>query len=82
VIRLWKLEVHDLAVTKLKSFRPHDRSDLQALCDRGLLNAQKLREALHLAFPFRSPKPGDEDDDPDNPDWTKVSKHFKRSNAI
>jgi hypothetical protein len=30
VLRLWKLEAHDLAATKLKSFRPKDRQDLQA----------------------------------------------------
>ena len=34
VIRLWELEVHDLAVTKLKAFRPQDRQDLRFLCDQ------------------------------------------------
>lgn len=78
VLRLWKLEANDLAATKLKSFRPHDRADLQALCDRGLIDAGKLRAALESAFPFRSPKAGDEEDDPDNPDWTKAVASYKR----
>jgi hypothetical protein len=37
VLCLWELEPHDLAATKLKSFRPQDRQDLQFLCDAGLL---------------------------------------------
>src|SRR5262245_16738332 len=78
VLRLWKLEVHDLAVSKLKSFRPRDREDLQALCDRGLLNPAKLRESLQEAFPFKSPKEEDADEDPDNPDWEKAVTHLKR----
>jgi hypothetical protein len=78
VLRLWKLEVHDLAVTKLKSFRPKDRQDLQALCDRGLLDVGKLRESLDAAFPFRSPKPEDATDDRDTPDWGIAFANFKR----
>jgi len=78
VIRLWKLEDHDLAASKLKSFRPQDRADLQAMCDRGLLTAGRLRESLEEAFPWRSPKEGDEEDDPDNPDWGKAYASFKR----
>ena len=56
---------HDLAASKLKSFRPQDRADLQAMCDRGLLTAGRLRESLEEAFPWRSPKEGDEEDDPE-----------------
>lgn len=81
VLRLWRLEDHDLAATKLKSFRPQDREDLQALCDRGLLTAQKLRASLEEAFPWRSPKAGDEEDDPDTPDWGKALRNFKRVEA-
>jgi hypothetical protein len=77
-LRLWKLEIHDLAATKLKSFRPKDREDLQILCDRGLLNATKLRQALEDAFPYRSPKPEDAEDDPDTPDWGKALANCKR----
>lgn len=78
VIRLWKLEVHDFAVTKLKSFRPKDRQDLQNLCDRGLLNAARLRDSLEAAFSCRSPKLEDAEDDPDTPDWGKALANFKR----
>jgi hypothetical protein len=81
VLRLWKLEVHDLAASKLKSFRTNDRADLQALCDRGLLNAGKLRASLEAAFPFRSPKEEDAEDDLDNPDWGRALTHFKRVEA-
>jgi hypothetical protein len=78
VLRPWKLEVHDLAATKLKSFRPQDREDLQILCDRGLLGATKLRESLEAAFPLRSPKEEDAENDPDTPDWGIALKNFKR----
>ncbi len=78
VLRLWKLEIHDLAVTKLKSFRPKDRQDLQALCDRGLLNAAALRASLEAAFPLRSPKAEDAESDPDSPDWGTALTNFKR----
>lgn len=81
VLRLWKLEIHDLAVSKLKSFRPQDREDLQALCDRSLLNAATLRARLEKAFQFRSPKPEDEEDDPDTPDWGRALRNLKRVEA-
>lgn len=81
VLRVWTLEVHDLAVTKLKSFRPQDRQDLQILCDRGLLDAAKLHESLQAAFPFRSPKTEDAEDDMDNPGWGKALTSWKRVNA-
>ena len=42
VLRLWRLDPHDLAVTKLKSFRPQDREDLQYLCDGGLIQEAPL----------------------------------------
>jgi Nucleotidyltransferase of unknown function (DUF6036) len=82
VLRLWKLEVHDLAATKLKSFRPRDRADLQALCEKDLLNAGKLRESLEAAFPWKSPKEADADDDPDTPDWGKALENCKRVEAF
>jgi hypothetical protein len=50
VIRLWRLENHDAAATKLKSFRAQDRQDLQFMCDEGLLNPSALRESLNSAF--------------------------------
>src|SRR5262249_1438659 len=60
VLRLWEMEVHDLAATKLKSFRTHDRQDLQLLCNRGLLDPRKLRASLEAAYPFSLP--GKDDD--------------------
>ena len=78
VLKVWMLEVHDLAATKLKSFRPQDREDLQILSDRGLLNAAKLYESLQAAFPFKSPKPEDAEDDQDTPDWGVALANLKR----
>ena len=66
VLRLWKLEIHDLAATKLKSFRAQDRQDLQMLCDQGLIDAKKLRDRLNAAYLFYVPGK-DDDDHPDNP---------------
>lgn len=63
VIRLWELEVHDLAATKLKSFRPKDRQDLQFLCDAGLLEPKELRASLESAFLWSHEKDGDRDRD-------------------
>jgi hypothetical protein len=81
VLRLWKLEVHDLAATKLKSFRAKDRQDLQALCDRGFLTAARLRESLEAAFPLRSPKAEDAENDPDSPDWGTALANLRRVEA-
>lgn len=78
VLKVWMLEIHDLAATKLKSFRPQDREDLQMLCDRGLLTEPKLHESRQAAFPFRSPKMEDAEDDPDNPDWGRAFANWKR----
>jgi hypothetical protein len=63
VLRLWRLEIHDLAATKLKCFRAQDRDDLQYLCDLGRLRADKLTEALERAFYWSMPKDGDPDRD-------------------
>jgi hypothetical protein len=72
-LRLWKLEIHDLAVTKLKSFRAKDREDLQEMCDRGLLQAEKLRQSFDMAFQFVLEK-----DDEDNPAWAKARAGLRR----
>jgi len=63
VIRLWQLEVHDLAATKLKSFRSQDHEDLQFLCDQRKLRSEALRESLNHAFIWNTPKDGDPDYD-------------------
>lgn len=59
VIRLWQLEVHDLAATKMRIFRPQDRQDLRFLCDLGLLQAAQLRESLEKAWIWSLEKDGD-----------------------
>jgi hypothetical protein len=61
VLRIWQLEVHDLAATKLKCFRAQDREDLQLLCDSGRLEADRLTAALELAFRWTMEKDGDPD---------------------
>jgi hypothetical protein len=62
VLQLWKLEVHDIAASKLKRFHAGDREDIQGLCDRGLLDPLRLRAALEQAFQFSLPGKDDEDD--------------------
>ena len=78
VLKVWLPDVHDLAATKLKSFRPQDREDLQFLCDRELLDKIKLFESLDKAFSFRSPKAEDAEDDPDTPNWGRALRNLKR----
>jgi hypothetical protein len=63
VLRLWRPEPHDLAATKLKSFRPQDRADLRFLCDEGVLHAEALRRSLESAFLWTTDKDGDPDRD-------------------
>lgn len=63
VIRLWRLEIHDLAATKLKCFRAQDRDDLQFLCDTGRLRADQLKAALESAFLWTTEKDGDPERD-------------------
>lgn len=63
VIRLWELEEHDLAATKMKTFRPQDRQDLRFLCDQGALRADKLRKALEKAWIWTTAKDGDDERD-------------------
>jgi hypothetical protein len=71
VLRLWQVEVHDLAATKLKSFRSQDREDLQFLCDQGKLSVQPLRQSLERAFIWSTPKDGD-------PDYDRAFAHLER----
>jgi hypothetical protein len=65
------LEVHDLAATKLKSYRSQDRADLQFLCDQGKLSAESLRESLAHAFIWNTEKDGD-------PDYDRAFAHLER----
>jgi hypothetical protein len=59
VIRLWELEIHDLAVSKMRTFRQQDREDLRFLCDQGVLQADKLRASLEKAWIWTMEKDGD-----------------------
>ena len=59
IIRVWQLDVHDLAATKMRCFRAQDRQDLRFLCDQGLLKADPLRQALDKAFTWSMEKDGD-----------------------
>lgn len=46
VIRLFELDDHDLAVTKLGRFKPRDTEDLRLMCEEGLLDASTLETRL------------------------------------
>jgi Nucleotidyltransferase of unknown function (DUF6036) len=59
VIRLWRPEPHDLAATKVLSFRSNDRQDIQFLCEARLLKPDKLREAMEQAWINTMDKDGD-----------------------
>jgi hypothetical protein len=60
VIRIWQLESHDLAASKLKSFRAQDKEDLRFMCDEGLLSPAELRKSLKSAFQWVADKDDDE----------------------
>ena len=59
VIRLFHLEDHDFAVTKLKRFSPKDQEDIRTMCDLELLDPDTLAQRVIAAHPFRHEK--DED---------------------
>jgi hypothetical protein len=60
VLRVYHLEPHDLAATKLSRFAPKDREDIRQLCDLGHLDPVKLEETLEKAFRWNLDKDGDE----------------------
>jgi hypothetical protein len=47
-LRLFVLEAHDLALTKLERNFECDRTDVQHLAQSGLLNAEILNQRYHL----------------------------------
>jgi hypothetical protein len=59
VIRLYQLEPHDLAATKLTRFSAKDQGDVRLLCDLGLLDSAKLEESLNRAYLWSTDKDGD-----------------------
>ncbi len=60
VLRVFHLDPHDLAASKLRRFAPRDRQDIRQLCDWGHLDASRLEATLEKAFPFNLKKDGDE----------------------
>jgi hypothetical protein len=70
VLQPKQLELHDLAVTKLKRFHAGDREDLQILCSAGLTK-EGLERALNSAFPFGM-------DDDEDPDCKRINDHCRK----
>jgi hypothetical protein len=62
-LRVYQLEIRDLAVTKLKRFATKDRDDLRRLCDADRLRPETLRDRLRAAFLWSTEKDGDPDYD-------------------
>ena len=62
VIRLFHLEDHDFAVTKLKRFAPKDQQDIRAMCDLGLLDPEVLAQRVVDAYQLRLRDNKDEDE--------------------
>ncbi len=60
VLRVFHLEPHDLAASKLWRFATKDRADIRQLCDLGHLDPDRLEQILEKAFPFNNEKDGDE----------------------
>ena len=60
VLRLYHLDPHDLAVTKLRRFSPKDREDIRMLCDLDELDPERLEAILETAFYYNLEKDGDE----------------------
>jgi hypothetical protein len=60
VLRLWRMDWHDFAASKMRRFSASDRADLTILCDRRMLDRTRLRETLEKAFIWTHEKDGDE----------------------
>ncbi len=60
VLRVYHLDPHDLAATKLRRFAPKDRADIRLLCDLDHLDAERLEEILEKAYLWHLEKDGDE----------------------
>jgi hypothetical protein len=58
VLTVWQPDANDLAASKLKRYAARDRDDLRLLCDKELLQVEKLRQSLTNAFLW------DAEDDP------------------
>jgi hypothetical protein len=60
VLRIYHLEPHDMAATKLRRFSAKDRADIRLLCDVCGLDPEQLETTLEAAYPFCMEKDGDE----------------------
>lgn len=60
VLRVYHLDPHDLAASKLRRFATKDREDIRQLCDLGLLEPIQLETILEKAFRWNLEKDGDE----------------------
>jgi hypothetical protein len=60
VLRVFHLDPHDLAASKLRRSAARDRQDIRQLCDWGHLDPKRLEKILEKAFPFNLEKDGDE----------------------
>ena len=70
VLRPRLLELHDLAITKLRRYHSGDSEDLRIICDSGAINPGDLLQALDSAFPFGI--------DPEDPFAKGVKEHFDK----
>jgi hypothetical protein len=60
VLRVFHLDPHDLAATKMRRFATKDREDIRQLCDLGLIDEAQLESTLEKAFWYVHEKDGDE----------------------
>ncbi len=63
VLRVFRLDPHDLIISKLRRFSPKDRQDIRELCDRKQIDPDKLERILGEAIQFYCEKDGDEYND-------------------
>jgi hypothetical protein len=64
------LDLHHLAVTKLRRFHSGDREDLRIICHSGDVTTAGLEQALASAYPFGM---AEEED----PNCKRVNDHFR-----
>lgn len=60
VLRVYRLEEHDLVASKLRRFSTRDRADIRLLCDLVAIDPERLEQVLEEAYPFNMEKDGDE----------------------
>ena len=60
VLRIFRLDPHDLAASKLRRFAAKDRADIRLLCDLGHIEPERLETLLEKAYLWSMEKDGDE----------------------